>query len=129
QKIGSWALSSEATMLMTYPSGPGPWPRAARILKEAREQYPPDQLVLANSVEIALRLNEVAEADELSLKALEIFPASPYSVIARAGYLAAVGRCVESTEFRERALIMNRLWKLESAPGIRPCTESSTQMR
>jgi tetratricopeptide (TPR) repeat protein len=100
QNPGAVALANLGGMYLDY-GGELMWPEADRVLERARNTYPADHIVLANSVEALMRLQEVERANGLADAAIATFPDSAVLHFMKGDVLAVMGDCAGAEKHRE----------------------------
>jgi tetratricopeptide (TPR) repeat protein len=98
----------------------GEYAAADQALTRARNTFPPDHLVLNNSVELLLLKGQPRWAESLAIAALKQFPDSAPLMWTLGDVYAELGRCDEQSLWVERALKVDRGF---GAP-MRPCVEA-----
>ena len=104
QNIAAVCLSNMAGVYMDF-GGPSLLAKADQLLAEARNNYPPDPLVLTNSVHLFIKTGEIERAIAIAEAGIHYFtqsssPAPSVTVLYRnyGDALALVGRCDEQRE-------------------------------
>jgi tetratricopeptide (TPR) repeat protein len=82
---------------------------ADRVLERARNEYPPDHLVLNNSIEVLLLLGETQRAFQLAEAALAEFPDSSPLAWTMGDVLAELGDCDAQARWIQKSLALDLL--------------------
>ena len=126
QHVGPNAVASMSAFYIET-SIPKNLEKADQILEAARNHYPPNEGVLANSIELMLRDGDLERAEGLAIAALKQLPHSPWIYVQRAEVAAMRGEC----DLRARLLLgaakQQPMIAIHIARGViqlRPCVDS-----
>lgn len=97
QNTGAVALSNIAAFYMDN-GGDRMLATAGNVLERARQEFPPHEAVLANSIEYWIRTGELERAEAFGRAALKYAPAAAVLYSEMADVFAVQGRCAEQQE-------------------------------
>lgn len=122
QNIGAVALSNIAALYLDSPDKVL-LRQAGEMLERARQEFPPHESVLANSVEYWIQTGEWERASDFVDAALKFAPDSAVLYAEKADVMAILGRCAEQKEALSHMYTYDRLIELDHAVTMRPCIQ------
>jgi len=118
--VGAIALSNIAAIHLDY-GGPALWGKADQLLEQARNTYPPDEFVLANSIEVMIRLGEWERAANLLEAAMKEVQNSAMLNIQGAELAAVNGRCDIRDAYLHKAETIDPFIRIDGGMRVREC--------
>ncbi len=95
---------------------------ADAALERARNDYPPDHLVLNNSIELFLVTGQIDRAFSLAQTAIATFPDSFALAWTMGDVYAELGQCEKQREWIRRSIAIDKIASISGFP-VRACVE------